>query len=132
MTATDELIRLLEERGEDFSPAPNGMVTWYSDFSEITAYENDGFLTVWNLTPNQAINGTLGPERCQITYCEDEYGVDGWRCSGCGEWFAATFRHTGRNNLIEPNWCPNCGARVWDLEKLCRLEKVRRLRRRES
>lgn len=63
------------------------------------------------LTPKMAVDAILG-DTCHITYCEDDYGMDGWLCDGCGEWFAATFNHTQFNNIRHPNFCPSCGRRV--------------------
>lgn len=55
---------------------------------------------------------TPGRDSCILIYCENEYGEDGWYCDACGGWFAATFRHTGHDNIVEPNFCPNCGSIV--------------------
>ena len=60
MTATDELCRLLDERGADYIENDFG-ITWsyYSD--PHTATESmDGTLIVTGLTPAQAIAATLG------------------------------------------------------------------------
>lgn len=54
----------------------------------------------------------LGRETCRILYRESDYGMDGWLCEGCGEWFAATYNNTPTNNIRTPNFCPNCGRRV--------------------
>ena len=49
---------------------------------------------------------------CVLVYGEDEHGYDGWWCQSCGGWFAASFRHTGRNNIIKPSYCQRCGKAV--------------------
>ena len=49
---------------------------------------------------------------CELVYGENDYGDDGWWCQSCGEWFAASFRHTGRNNIIKPSYCQHCGKSV--------------------
>ena len=49
---------------------------------------------------------------CELAYGENDYGDDGWWCKSCGEWFAASFRHTGRNNIIKPSYCQHCGKAV--------------------
>ena len=46
---------------------------------------------------------------CELVYGENDHGDDGWWCRSCGGWFAASFRHTGRNNIIEPRYCQQCG-----------------------
>ena len=55
---------------------------------------------------------TSAVQKCELIYGENDHGDDGWWCQSCGEWFAASFRHTGRNNIIEPNYCQHCGAKV--------------------
>ena len=52
------------------------------------------------------------PGECELVYGENDYGDDGWWCQSCGGWFAASFRHTGRNNIIEPNYCQCCGGKA--------------------
>ena len=64
------------------------------------------------LTPDQAIAAMLDDGECVLVYGEDEHGYDGWWCKSCGGWFAASFRHTGRNNIIEPRYCQHCGKAV--------------------
>lgn len=49
---------------------------------------------------------------CELVYGENDHGDDGWWCQSCGGWFAASFRHTGRNNIIEPSYCQHCGKAV--------------------
>jgi rubrerythrin len=63
------------------------------------------------LTPQMAVD-MLTKETCHVTYCEDDYGMDGWLCDVCGEWFAATLNHTLFNNIRHPHFCPSCGRRV--------------------
>jgi hypothetical protein len=55
------------------------------------------------------LNATLGRGTCKLVYGENDHGDDGWWCQSCGGWFAASFRHTGRDNIINPNYCQNCG-----------------------
>lgn len=73
MTATDELRRLLDERGEDYTRNDFG-ITWsyYSD--PHTATESmDGTLIVTGLTPEHAIAATLGyePDEIKLTQTYD-------------------------------------------------------------
>lgn len=57
-------------------------------------------------------DAALGGGECELVYGEDEHGDDGWWCQSCGGWFAASFRHTGRDNLIVPRYCQHCGKAV--------------------
>ena len=108
MTATDELRRMLDERGvEDTdrdmfgkhvlhwgAPMVNGaMLTDAGEWTE---------LVVENATPEQAIAATLGRGECH-----DESGGDPcvFVCSCCG----TAYDHP-EDQLI--NYCPNCGRRV--------------------
>ena len=52
--------------------------------------------------------------KCKLSFCEDAYGVDGWLCNECGEWFAATFKLAPNRGgiLILPKYCSNCGKEV--------------------
>lgn len=120
MTATDKLRRLLDERGVEWDELVGHPVVvgteWHDRYGcPCTALEHaddvpDGMLSVQaNLTPEQAIEATLGGGECELpTTCIDhghiEYnGVAEWRkCSGCG-----------REILAYPaNFCPNCGRKV--------------------
>lgn len=58
------------------------------------------------------LNATIGGGECELIYGENDHGDDGWWCQSCGGWFAASFRHTGRNNIIEPSYCQHCGKAV--------------------
>lgn len=53
-----------------------------------------------------------GCGECELVYGENDHGDDGWWCQSCGGWFAASFRHTGRDNIIEPNYCQQCGGKA--------------------
>ena len=120
MTATEELRRLLDERGINHTDADDGHAqhTWWSDGDhEIVAYNNGLRLAVYNLTPQQAIDATLGRGECRLVevskdcdtaseYMLDRFFVfdDVYRCS-CG----ATFGHSAEDR---PRFCPSCGRRV--------------------
>ena len=109
MSATDELRRMLDERGVVWT-------TGYFQASE-TYYEHDGNLvlarerTTGNrsliglfdvnmscLTTEQAIAATIGSGECHDVAIE-------------GEWFECSECRTVKR-LIHPNFCPNCGRRV--------------------
>lgn len=58
------------------------------------------------------LNAALGGGECELVYGENDHGDDGWWCQSCDGWFAASFRHTGRNNIIVPSYCQQCGKAV--------------------
>ena len=63
MSTTDELLRLLDERGEDYVSDQHS-VTWAYYTDPHTATESmDGTLIVTGLTPEQAIAATLGERK---------------------------------------------------------------------
>ena len=119
MTATDELRRLLDERG----------VEWEADDTQVDStgtiycvtYVKEGYGRTWvyeeppdcdllvsynhDLTPEQAIDATLGRGTCHETII-DHY----WRgCGSCG--YIWEFMY-GIGKCERPHYCPNCGARV--------------------
>lgn len=115
MTATDELRKLLGERGAKTYHEQN-YITWcdandYQCFAFET-YERPGLLRVHcNLTPEQAIAATLGTSErtCKaiphlnLTIGNDFLTQNGLDCSECG----------GRLDLpVRAFYCPNCGAKV--------------------
>ena len=110
--STTILRRMLDERGVPVVDSMFG-ITWDYYSNPHTATESmDGTLIVSGLTPEQAIAATLGGGECELVYGENDHGDDGWWCQSCGGWFAASFRHTGRNNIIEPSYCQQCGKAV--------------------
>jgi len=125
MSATDELRRMLYERGESWHKWPDDdSTTWQAYSDPHTATESmDGTLIVTGLTPEQAIAATLGvdakptqaessrtcrrlptdnyDEMCIVRShgYEREFGY--WKCSECG------------TNCFEgARYCMNCGAKV--------------------
>ena len=101
MSATDELRRMLDERGVKWDGWGHGA------YGRGTVYEGDHD-TVWTAdsgdllsvlcetTPEQAIDATLERGTCKV----DAYLGD-FFCSECGvRMFTAT------------NYCPNCGRKV--------------------
>lgn len=114
MTATDELRRMLDERGVEWS-APNSIMaelnrdlalrmTYWGDTFQFCAIENyGGGLSLSDLTPQQAIEATLGRGTCKDVgrYC--------FSCSECG-WVANEPHHVLGG--FWPNYCPNCGRKV--------------------
>ena len=83
MTATDELRRLLDERGVEYTDAEDAHTqhTWWSDGDhEIAACNSGERLAVYNLTPEQAVEATLGRGTCRQIETEEGFIV----CSECG------------------------------------------------
>lgn len=107
MTATDELRRLLDERG----------VEWRGGLPTETMVEADGldllYVTLPDgrvrafirnyLTPEQAVDATLGRGTCRDMgrYC--------FTCSECG-WIANEPHHMLGG--FYPSYCPSCGRKV--------------------
>lgn len=117
MTATDELRRMLDERGVEYTDAEDGHAqhTWWSDGDhEIGASSSGERLAVYNLTPQQAIEATLGRGTCRAIRFDnlnESNGMgDAWEeCSECGALLAVI-----TDNQPTPNFCPNCGRKVVD------------------
>lgn len=109
MTATDELRRLLDERGVEWSDDSDKNVT-HTTWDSLNCWFNeypDGW-TSWGMakhgTPSQAIEATLGRT------CEDVETDPNWfSCSKCGCTCNVDYWSDGLGN---PNYCPNCGAKV--------------------
>ena len=111
MTATDELRRMLDERGVEWRQSVNMLgcifTRWYSSLfsDEVVAMENgDGELELFShlMTPEQAIEATLGRGTCKSV---DKTDPAVWFvCSECGY---------GRDGIeFVPRYCPKCGRRV--------------------
>ena len=116
MSATDELRRLLDERGAEWWPDDDFADTthWKTRHIAATAGEGkDGMLYVQSivaLTPAQAVEATLGTGTCQMEYANEvPYAVlnslGTFFCSECG---SPTY------NDMTPTYCPYCGAKVVD------------------
>ena len=114
MTATDELRRLLDERG----------VEWRGGLPTETMVEADGLDLLYvalpdgrvrafirnYLTPEQAIEATLGRGTCRMTRVENEERIlCGWvECSECGPVYPPAVKAI--QDAIR--FCPYCGRRV--------------------
>ena len=117
MTATDELRRLLDERGVEWAAStltdppitlwgtqePDGH--WPYKYWEY----GDGSASFMAdpVTPQQAIDATLGRGTCHmdlVGYTERE---DTYQCRSC-DWTLTI----PRGRLPRFNYCPNCGRRV--------------------
>lgn len=120
MTTTEEIRRLLDERGveyetDDVSDSWYERTTWCSENNLWWTYEVDaieelpyGTLTLLDtgssnsMRPAQAIAATLGPGECKVEEVQSGAGWVEFQCSGCG------------SNRIDKhdNYCPNCGRKV--------------------
>lgn len=109
MTATDELRRLLDERGIKWHDYGYENHVWWGDWHAENRLSANGLYVKVEavITPEQAIDATLGRGMC---YPAEEY-LDSYSdltvtvCSGCG---------VPVDDLAEMNYCPNCGRKVVD------------------
>jgi len=126
MTATDELRRLLDERGAEYETYIEQLtgfehVKW--NFNEHGSADfnlefGEPWLTMYGTIsgPEQAIAATLGRGTCH-----DEGDPSDFCCSECGvRMFTDTsdtytmIASDGRTIIKRPNYCPNCGRRIVD------------------
>ena len=129
MNATDELRRLLDERGVEHYDGTERTLWGHEQTGENTGIYrfaaseiSGGFLQfdMFRLTPEQAVEATLGRGTCRIEYgpsavFRNETGPD-WttqdfvaRCSECGHRM-----HQDPFTGEWPRYCPWCGAKVVD------------------
>jgi hypothetical protein len=110
MTATDELRRLLDERGVEWRErvwgGKHSVTTFWHARGVRWHYRENRFgelrLHADGLTPEQAIEATLGRGTCRL---EREPNSDRlWWCSSCQSY---------HEHVSEFPWeyCPRCGAR---------------------
>lgn len=120
MTATDDLRKMLDERGVEWDALSskegdritrwkdaNGRYVSALDFGE-TQYFDDFY---WGPTPQQAIEATLGREACHLVRhgsLADWPEMVCWSCSVCN----FGWHHSVNDGQF--SYCPNCGARVVD------------------
>ena len=122
MTATEELRALLDELGvewEDASPVPSTrqFKTSYATFTgesvTIADYDEPKWLmgTMVFLTPQQAVEATLGRGTCRMVLTELRDGAyhDVYECSECGE---QTTVGTVMGESEPPRFCKGCGREV--------------------
>ena len=138
MSATDELRRMLDERGVPYE-TNDDMGASETRWNGFTAYQlTPNAKLVMHPTPEQAIAATLGNSRADYhgyeqaaieawesikawnsraeRTCEWELEHSGtlydkWRCSKCCYLFVEPRCDQGYTDL-EPNYCPNCGCKV--------------------
>ena len=131
MTATEDLRRMLDERGveyvaNDYKSVKETCWSYMGELDAVFAEFGDGetrfVCDTWCFTPEQAIAATLGVGTCHADETEtfecvcDGIGHYGKRltvhvmeCSECG----STYEHV--NGAYE--YCPRCGARIEVVEE---------------
>lgn len=119
-SATDELRRLLDERGVEWRPiAWNPKKETFYHTSDGVGFCADEYVdgvkiyTDAIIAPEQAVAATLGPGTCHPVISdnlnESEGTGDAWAdCSECGH---LLFVLTDPNSE-PPNYCPNCGRKL--------------------
>lgn len=108
MSATDELRRMLDERGVPYE-TNDDMGASETRWNGFTAYQlTPNAKLVMHPTPEQAIAATLGSGTCENVNT-DGYGFY-FECSECGY---STIVHNCAIRLDElPKFCPECGCKV--------------------
>jgi len=117
MSATDELRRLLDERGVKWWPMHDDEAGYHEDRDteflvygcKHVAHEWGCRLQVGMLTPEQAIAATLGARTCELVNAADDLGngTSSCMCDKCG--------YTALDDWWDEfNFCPHCGRRVVD------------------
>ena len=99
MSATDELRTLLDERGMEYETDDH---MGYSETRWCGAYAFQlapGAALVMAVTPEQAVEATLGRGVCHDTGVY----VSAFECSECGEVYEM---------YRDPDYCPGCGRKV--------------------
>ena len=103
MTATEELRRMLDERGVDWSGIGDHTVLWcrrdakYANYDAQASDWGDKLMLSWACTPEQAIEATLGRGTCE------------WCANGTFDGQTVMMSNHGWQTI---NYCPNCGRRV--------------------
>ncbi len=135
MTATEKLRKLLDElgikwsRSKDAAYSLDRITIWTIGDIRWFAHETEGDMIALNctsvdeLTPEQAIQATLGRETCMnISNVTDQYGKARFVCSKCGAWIDSRMLWNPEYPRGESPWvldcklnyCPNCRAKVVD------------------
>ena len=118
MSATDELRRLLDDRGVEWRVGdyPTTCTVWESDGIVWHGLWRDGCieLIAWQVTPEQAIDATLGRGTCRdLAETPDYRYKTQFECSECGYEYSSVGGF-GCDYGDEPDfrYCPNCGKAV--------------------
>lgn len=102
MDATDRLRALLDERGARWTACSKATIDNQTYCYGHTYTEFQAGLMVTDLTPEQAVEATLGPEDCWNTWDSELTGRLRFQCSECK---AVSLE-------ITPFYCPVCGRKV--------------------
>ena len=134
MTATDELRRMLDERGVEHEGGGRSL-RWrdrYGIMMQAFPLANGELgMGVWSCTPEQAIDATLGRGECRLDgYTDAMFRVcsgpedtdfidyaEVCECSACGASVIVPHEYervTADSDELWPkfNFCPNCGRRI--------------------
>ena len=116
-TATERLRTLLEKRGVEWDYGITGTATtrFNANGVDVTfAPMRDGLVCSTILTPEQAVEATLGRGTCKNVSDFPKYELV---CSACGgrldildEFDNPTVQHA--DGSFGPRYCPSCGRRV--------------------
>ena len=115
MSATDELRRMLDERVVEWRDLGCNDTSWKSKSGilckALLRHDRESlYVRVYGVTPNQAIDATLGRGTCKMVV-DNHHRVDnvttswGCVCSACGGFQQYTHGEKWA-------YCPNCGAKV--------------------
>jgi hypothetical protein len=111
MTATERLRELLRERGVEYDDHFDTCTAWLKGEHGYMAFADeaeDGLLSVeLYLTPEQAVETTLGREPCRMEWSLADNGWADHTCSNCGY-----VKNTDIHVYLSWNFCPNCGAPI--------------------
>lgn len=117
MTATDELRRLLDERGVEWE-AWNDYITVVPPSTHYLEVSNGTLcVAIVDATPERAVAATLGPGTCRDLGGTGANGEQVFNCSECG-CVLSLYDRDGSNNLCTsfvfdyPRYCPECGRKV--------------------
>ena len=110
MTATEELRRLLDERGVEWRErvwgGKNSVTTFWHARGVRWHYRENRFgelrVHADGLSPEQAVEATLGRGTCKNRDADIYPGGMVFVCSAC----------EGMSTDGQPNYCPNCGRKV--------------------
>lgn len=111
MSETERLRKLLKERGVEYDDYIDTCTAWLKCERGYKAFANefeDGLLDVeLYLTPEQAVEATLGRETCRMEWSLADNGWADHTCSNCGY-----VENTDVHITLDWNFCPNCGAPI--------------------
>lgn len=113
MSGTEELRRLLNERGVEYTQAMAVKGTLFivvtsKKYYFILVRDNDAGIEMWSrdLTPEQAISATLGAGTCKRVKHDGDSVFE--YCSECGGMLARWLEYDDGN----AHFCPSCGRKV--------------------